>query len=135
MASGIYNNFKGALMKGNTDLESNDIKVMLLDSNHSFTATDSNKSDVDSNEISGTGYTAGGKSLSNKAVTTGATTDFDADDVEWSSATFSASHAVLYDDSSGSDILLASIDFGGSQSVSSGTFKIEWHSDGIITLT
>lgn len=132
MASGIYHRFKSNLMKKNVDLVNDTIKVMLLDSNHSYSATDNTKSDVDSNEISGTGYTAGGKSLSNKSVTQGATTKWDADNVEWSSATFSASHAVIYD--SNNDLIL-SIDFGGSQSVDGGTFRIEWHSDGIVTLS
>ena len=134
MASGIYNRFKANLMNKEIDLEADTIKVALLDSSHSFTATDNTWSDVSANEVSGTGYTANGKDLSSKSVTQAATTKFDASDIEWTSSTFTTSHAVLYDDTMTNDDLICSIDFGGSQSVSSGTFTIQWHADGIITL-
>ena len=134
MASGIYNRFKANLMNKETDLEGDTIKVALMDSSHSFTATNNTWSDVSANEISGTGYTANGQDLANKAVTQAATTKWDADNSAWTSATFSTSHAVIYDDTMANDDLICSIDFGGSQSVSSGTFTIQWHTDGIITL-
>jgi len=135
MASGIYNRFKANLMNKEVDLEADTIKVMLLDSNHSFTATHNTLSDVSANQITGTGYTAGGAALASKAVTQAATTKFDAADTEWTSSTITASHAVIYDDTMTNDDLIASIDFGGSQSSTSGTFKIQWHADGIITLS
>jgi len=135
MASGIYNRFKANLMNKEVDLEADTIKVALMTSSHSFTATDNQWSDVSANETSGTGYTAGGKSLSNKSVTQAATTYFNADDVSWSSATFDTSHAVIYDDSLTNDDLICSFDFGGQQSISSGTFTIEWDTSGIITLS
>jgi len=138
MASGIYNRFKANLMNKEVDLEADTIKVALLDNSHSFNADDNTWSDVSANEISGTGYTAGGEELTNKSVTQDDTNDkavFDADDVSWSSATFTAYHAVLYDDSLASDDLICSIDFGGAKSVSSGTFTIQWDADGIITLS
>lgn len=134
MASGIYNRFKANLMNKEVDLEADTIRVALLNSSHSFTATHNTWSQVSANEVSGTGYTANGASLANKAVTQGATTKFDADDTQWTSSTITASHAVIYDDTMTNDDLIASIDFGGSQSTSSGTFKIQWHADGIITL-
>ena len=134
MASGIYNRFKANIMNKEVDLEADTIKVALLDSNHSFTATHNTWSDVSTNEISGTGYTSGGATLSNKSVTQAATTKWDADDTSWTSATFTANHAVIYDDTMTNDDLICSIDFGGAQSVSSGTFTIQWHADGIITL-
>jgi len=34
----------------------------------------------------------------------------------------------------GTDDLICSIDFGGAQTVTAGTFTIQWHADGIITL-
>lgn len=133
MASGIYQRFKANLMNKVVDLEADVIKVMLLTGTHSFTATNDVIGDVSANQISGTGYTAGGETLAGKAVTQAATTKWDATDEAWTSATFTAAHAVIYD-STASDNLIASIDFGGDQSVSSGTFTIQWHADGIITL-
>jgi len=140
MASGIYNRFKANLMNGAVNLGSggDDIKVALLDNNHSFSADDNVWTDVSGNEISGTGYTAGGETLSNQSVTQDDTNDkavFDADDVSWTSSTFTAYHAVLYDDTLTNDDLICSIDFGGAKSVSNGTFTIQWDTDGIISLS
>ena len=134
MVSGGYNRLKANWMNKEIDMEADTIKVMLLDNSHSFTATDNVKGDVDTNEISGTGYTAGGEALANKSVTQAATTKFDADDVTWSSASFTAYHAVLWDDTIATDDLLISLDFGGAQTVTGADFTIKWHTDGIITI-
>lgn len=115
-------------------MEADTIRVALMDTNHSFTATDNTWADISANEISGTGYTANGEALANKAVTQAATTKFDADDVSWTSATFTAYHAVIYDDTLTNNDLICNIDFGGGQAVVAGTFTIQWHSSGIITL-
>lgn len=133
MASGIYNRLFYNLMAKAVDLANDTIKVALLDNNHAFDATDNVWGDVSANEISGTGYTAGGATLAGKAVTQGAPTKWDASDVSWTSATISAYHAVLYDTTATSN-LIASIDFGGVASVTSGTFEIQWNASGIITL-
>jgi hypothetical protein len=138
MASGIYNKFKANLMNKAVDLEADTIRVALLDNVHAFTATDNVWADVSANEISGTGYTANGEALAGKAVTQGATTKFDATDLAWTTATFTAYHAVLYDDSITTptvDDLICSFDFGGAKTVTAGTFTIQWHANGIITLT
>ncbi len=134
MASGIYNRFKANLMNKEVDLEGDTIRVALMDNSHSFTATHNQWSEVSANEISGTGYTANGVALASKAVTQAATTKFDATDVVWTTSTFSAYHAVIYDDTLTNNDLMCSFDFGGEKSVSAGTFTIEWHSEGIITL-
>ena len=135
MASGIYERFKANLMNKIVDLEADSIKVILLDDSHAFTATHNVIGDVDANELATAGgYTQKTKALANGAVTQGATTKFDADDTAWTSATFSAYHAVLYDDTVGTDDLILSIDFGGVQTVTAGTFTIQWNAAGIITL-
>jgi len=134
MASGIYDRFKANLMNKEVDLEADTIKVMLMATAHAFTSTHNQKSEIVANEMSGTGYTAGGAAIANKAVTQAATTKWDGDDVEWTTATFTAYHAVIYDDTLVNDDLIASIDFGGAKSVSAGTFKIQWHANGIFTL-
>lgn len=135
MASGIYNRFKANLMNKEVDLEADTIKVILLNNSHSFTATHNTYSQVSANELATSGgYTAGGATLASKTVTQAATTAWDAADVSWTSASFTAYHAVIYDDTVATDDLICSIDFGGAQSVASGTFTIQWHADGIITL-
>jgi len=135
MASLLYQRFLANLMNKIIDLEADTIKVALLDNNHTPAATDNEWADVSANEISGAGYVAGGQDLAGKAVTQAAATKFDATNVTWSNATFSAYHAVLYDDTLAGKDLIASIDFGGEQAVADGTFTIEWSANGIITLS
>lgn len=134
MASGIYNRFKANLMNKEVDLEADTIKFALLSSSHSFTATHNTWSEVSTNQITGTGYTSGGATLAGKAVTQGATTKWDATDPSWTSSTFSAAFGVIYDDTTTNDDLICCFDFGGTQSVVSGTFTVQFHADGIITL-
>ena len=132
MASGIYNRFKANLMNKVVDLEGDTIKVTLYDNSHSFTAADTDY--TTDNELATTGgYTQGGATLASKAVTEAATTKWDAADVAWTSATFTAYHAVIYDSTASND-LIASIDFGGAKVVAAGTFTIQFDAAGIITL-
>jgi|SRR6185369_17753447 len=135
MASGIYPRFKANLMNKVVDLEADTIKVALLNNSHSFNTAHNVLADVSANEVSGAGYVAGGEALAGKAVTQGATTKWDANDISWLAATFSAYHAVIYDDTLAGKDLIASIDFGGVQAVSDGTFEIQFDVAGIITLT
>ena len=142
MSSGVYNEFKGEIMKGTFNLpEGNDVVYCaLLDAVHAFEPDDNGWAAVSANELPNTGgYTTNGEALTTKAVTIDDTDDegvFDADDVEWTSATFSAYHAVLWDDtpSSPADPLICSIDFGGVKTVTAGTFTIQWDTEGIINI-
>ena len=119
-------------MNKEVDLEADTIKVALYDNTHVFTATDNVYTAT--NEVTGTGYTAGGAALASKTVTQAATTKFDAADTSWTTATITAYHAVIYDDTHATNDLICSIDFGGAQTSTAGTFTIQWHADGIITL-
>jgi hypothetical protein len=140
MASGVYNRFKANLFRGLVDLAgsgSHSIKVGLLTSSHIFVAANNTWTAVSGNETSGTGYSAGGSVLANKAVTqddSGNQGVFDADDVTWSSSTITAAFAVVYDNTLVSKDLIACYDFGGNQSSSSGNFTIQWNASGLITL-
>jgi hypothetical protein len=106
-----------------------------------FDATNTQLSGVTGTEATtGTGYTAGGATLANVAVTTVTTNDakFDADDVTWtaSGGSITASYAIIYNDTDANDPPLAFIDFDGSQSAGDGTdFKIVWNANGIFTFT
>ena len=141
MASGLFVETFEAALKNDLalDLDTHSFKCMLLDS--SWTPnfeTATNKSDA-SGEISGTGYDTGGKALT--SVTLTSTSDgsgklkWDADDISWTGSTLTGvAAAVIYDDDTTNDRLVAYIDFGGSFSTTSGTFQIQWNSDGIFTL-
>ena len=135
MASGIYDRFKANLMNKLVDLEADAIRVALFNATHAFTSSNNVWADVSVNEITGTGYTTKGELIATPSVTQGATTKFDGADNSWTGASFTANHAVIYDDTLVGDDLIASIDFGGAQTVTAATFTIQWNANGIITLT
>ena len=127
-------------MNGALDLDTDTIKVMLVTS--AYTADQdahTKRSDI-TNEVSGTGYTAGGSALANKTVTADNTDNegvFDADDLTWTTATITARGAVLYKSRGGAssaDELLCYLDFGADKSSSAGNFTISWNAEGIINL-
>ncbi len=136
MASGIYNRFKANLMNKIVDLEADVIQVSLMDNNHTFSAAHNVWTDVSANELPAAGnYATNGEVLASATVTQAATTKFDGNDTAWASATFTAYHAVLWDNTVATDDLICSFDFGGAKTVTAGTFTIQWHANGIITLT
>jgi len=145
MASGIYDVFKEDMMDGsiNIDTGGDTIKIALMDNSHPTASgdlqSDATWADVSANEIdntSGSSYTeGGGETLAGQVVAVSSgTASFDATDQQWTSATFSAWHAVLYD-TTNADSLICTIDLGGEQTVSAGTFTIQWNASGIITLS
>jgi len=78
-----------------------------------------------SGEISGTGYSAGGGTLTNVTPTTGGTTAFtDFDDLTFSSATITARGALIYNDTAAGDPSVAVLDFGEDKTSTSGDFTI-----------
>ena len=91
-------------------------------------------------EVSGTGYTAGGITLTNKTMTYDSATNtikLDADDITWSTSTITARYAVIYD-ATGTDstsVLLGYVDFGTDQISSAGNFTITWDPAGIFAIT
>jgi hypothetical protein len=95
--------------------------------------------DLEANEVSGTGYDAGGETLTGTEVTisTGVLT-YDATDVAWTTSTISnAMAAVGYFDRGGAttaDELMFLSDFVSAASSSSGTFTIQWSASGIFTV-
>lgn len=76
-------------------------------------------------EVSGTGYTAGGVSLSNTTPAVGTTSAYTtfAANPSWTSASFSTSGCMIYNSTSG-DRCVGVWSFGGTQTVTSGTFTV-----------
>lgn len=92
------------------------------------------------NEVSGTGYTAGGATLTSKTITYTAATNvitLDAADTVWSSSTITARYAVIYvaTGTASTSALLGYVDFGADVISTSSTFTITWDSAGILTVT
>lgn len=140
MADVIQNNFKKLIMNGGIDLDSDTIKVMLLTSSHTQDQdTYDFIDDVSANQVSGTGYTAGGVALANKAVTADNTDNegvFDADDASWAASTITARYAAIYKDTGtpATSPIIAILDFGSNQTSTAGTFTITWGAEGILNL-
>jgi hypothetical protein len=135
MAGTVYTKAKVAFLKSTiADVSSGGTTVKVSLHTASYTPNyDTHEffSDL-TNEVTGTGYSAGGKALTTKAVTLDATGHygiFGADNVSWTSATISnIRYAAVYVDtgSPSTSPLLCLIDFGGNQSISSGSFTIDW---------
>ncbi len=143
MASKLYGSFLVKALNKEVDFDSDTIKVALLTNAYSPNQdTHDYFDDVVANEVAATGgYTAGGITLANKAITYDAGTNvikLDADDVTWSASTITARYAVVYDDSPATNAtkpLIGYVDFGSDQSSSSGNFTITWDATGIVRIT
>lgn len=137
MADAIYNEFKERLGDGGHDMDNDLFQITLHGSNFVNDSAHDYIDDISATQTSGTGYTAGGTSLSNVTWTlSGGVVEFDADDPSWTSATFTADFAVVSAVSgTNSGGLVAALDFGGTQSVNNGTFTVQFNSAGIIQLS
>ena len=101
----------------------NSFKIALYDNNASFTAATT--AYTATNEVSGTGYTATGETLTNVTPTSSGTTAFtDFADVTWSAATITARGALIYNDTAAGDPSVVVLDFGSDKASTSGDFQI-----------
>ena len=140
MANIVPFSFKGELLKGthNFGTGGDAFKIALYTSNPyttSSTVADS------TNEVSSAGSSNyARKDLASQAVVAStATSSVDFADVTWSSATFSAAFAAIYNDDQG-DKLCVVLDFGGTKTATNGDFTVSFPdpstaSNAIISLT
>lgn len=79
-----------------------------------------------SNEVSGTGYSAGGNTLTISQVptSTGTTAFLDFDDSTWSSATITARGAMIYLYNGTTNPSICILDFGGDKTSTNGNFTV-----------
>lgn len=120
---------------------SDTIKVMLTTSAFTPNQDTHDYRDDITNEITGTGYSAGGIALTNKTLTYVDIVNevrFDSDDAQWNGATFTARYAVFYKARGGGaaqDELLWYINFGADVSAANGPFLIQAHASGWAKIT
>lgn len=113
------------------DWASDTIKVLLTTSAYTPDQdTHTYLSDV-TNEITGTGYTAGGQALSGKSVAYDSATNetrLIAAATTWSAATITARRAVVYKDtgSAATSPLIGWVDFGVDQSITGADLALTW---------
>ena len=124
--SAICNSFKTEILKAVhnfTASTGNTFKIALFTSSATLGAGTTAYAATGMNEMSGTGYTAGGKALTSVTPTLDSTTACcDFDDISWTSATFTANACLIYNDSASGDPAVCVVAFGGDNAVSSGTF-------------
>jgi hypothetical protein len=129
MASLIYNSAPDEMARGDIDFDTNTFKAMLVTSSYTPNKDTHDFRDDVTNEVSGTGYTAGGvasavtvtKDTANDKVTI----QFGA--VSWASSTITARGCVYYKSRGGAsslDELVCYADFGSDVSSSGGTFSV-----------
>ena len=98
-------------------------KLAMYTNSASFTAATT--AYTTSNEVSGTGYSAGGGTLTRVDPTTSGTTGFtDFADLTFSTATITARGALIYNDTASGDPSVVVLDFGGDKTSTAGDFKI-----------
>ena len=122
MTQAIPTSFKAEILQGIHD-SADTYKIALYTSASTLGA--STTAYTATNEISGTGYTAGGQALSGFSVTTSGTTailDFTTDP-SWENATITARGALIYNASKANKAVMV-LDFGSDKSNSEGTFTI-----------
>jgi hypothetical protein len=115
--------FKVQLLGGQQNFSSNSFKIALYTSSATLDA--GTTAYTTSNEVSGTGYTAGGNALTVSVAPTssGTTAYISFNDTSWYTATFTARGALIYNTSQ-ANAAVAIFDFGSDKSVVGGTFTI-----------
>jgi hypothetical protein len=128
----LYGSVTAKMANKEIDFDSDSIKVALCTSAYTPNQdTDDYFNDI-TNEVTGTGYTAGGQALSNKSVayTSGTNTQaFKADPTVWTTSTITARYAVIYDATPGTaatNPLIGYVDFGADVTSTAGSFTITW---------
>ena len=126
----VCNVFKTDVLKGvhNFTNGGNSFKLAMYTS--SATLGKSTTSFTTDNQVSSSGYPAGGKALVN--VTPALSTDtavVDFADLSFVGVSLTARGALIYNDTASGDPAVAVLDFGGDKTATSGTFTIQFPTD------
>ncbi|MBX3002324.1 MAG: hypothetical protein KIT29_03600 [Anaerolineales bacterium] len=139
MYSFIYNAGKLAWLKGEVQPLLDALRVALVTAEY-VANKDSHQVFADiSNEVVGTGYSAGGQLLSGVVLTQDDANDravLQANSPLWAVGAFTARAALLYKDSGNpaTSPLLAYMNFGADHTVSGEDFNLEWSPEGVLYL-
>lgn len=117
--------FKSELLGGTHDLDTDTIKIALFTSSATLDASTTAYSST--NEVAnGNGYTTGGNTLTGAVISSSGTTAFcDFSDSTWSSASFTARGALIYN-SSKANRAIAVLDFGSDKTSTNGNFVVQF---------
>jgi hypothetical protein len=127
----ICNSFKKELLQGKHDFDTSSDTYKLAMYTSLATLGASTENYITSNEVSSSGYTAGGKALVNSGVKVSsaiAITNFA--NLSFAAVTLSAAGALIYntttDGGSGTTDAVCVLDFGGVKTATAGTFTIQF---------
>ena len=127
----ICNTFKKELLQGKHDFDTSSDTYNLAMYTSLATLGASTQNYTTGNEVSSSGYTAGGKALVNQGVKVSsavAITNFA--DLSFTGVTLSAQGALIYntttDGGSGTTDAVCVLDFGGVKTATAGTFTIQF---------
>ena len=135
ISSAICSSFKQQLLQGKHSFESSGghtFKIALFDSDANLGASTTGYSTSEEiTNTSGSAYSAGGATLTNSGVSLSSTTAFtDFSDVSYSSASFTANGAMIYNTTtnggSSTTDSVAIIAFGSDKTATNGTFTIQF---------
>ena len=126
ISQAMATSFKVQILGGDFDFSSGTaetFKIALFTSSATLDATTT--AYATTNEVTGTGYTAGGNTLTISAnpASSGTTAFLDFADTTWSSATITARGALIYQ-SGGTNPAIAVLDFGSDKTSTAGDFTI-----------
>lgn len=132
----FYDSFYQDLGVNNIKLSTDTFKLMLVTSAYTFSFAHAKRSDI-TNEVTGTGYTAGGVTLGSVTWTSDGTNHrsvFDFADPSWANSTITARGGVIYKSRGGAstaDELMCFLDFETDVVSSNTEFKIQINSVGL----
>lgn len=148
MASGLYNIAKKGFANGSEDWDTNTYKVMLVGTTYTFDPDHDQVSDINSDELSGTGYTGGFGGAGRKSLTTAAVNqddandraELDADNISWTSldaGTIGAMVVIREVSSDADSIPIAYIDNPTNfpLTTNGGNVNVTWNAEGILQLS
>ena len=130
ITTAMCTSFKSELLGGLHDLDTDSLKLALIKASPTGTygAATTNYSNVtgNSDEASGTNYTAGGQVLDGATIAvSGTTATVDFTDEVFSNVTVSADGCIIYN-TANSNSAIAVIDFGGTVSATAGDLTIQF---------
>ena len=113
---------------GAVDLDTNTFKMLLVTSSYTADKIHDKRNDI-TNEVTGTGYTAGGNAVTVTVAqdNTNSRVTIDFTVTSWTSSTITARAGVIYKSRGGAssaDELVCYLDFGADVSSSAGTFAV-----------
>lgn len=121
--SSVTNSFENQLFLAVHDFTTDVIKIALYTS--SATIDNSTTAYSATNEVSGTGYTAGGNTLAPTVTQIGSYAVLDFADTSWTSASFTCRGALVYNSSKSNKSIFV-LDFGTNKTVTAGTLTIQF---------